>query len=151
VANLIISPGTRLNGSGCEVFPSDLCLHIPETTLYTYPDVMVICGKPEMLDQEFDTLLNPRLIVEVQWKAPPNYDRGNKVMLYRRMASLQDYVMIDSTMLSATVLSRTVEEGVWNLRETTKTTDELILPSLGLRLPLGEVYRGVDFNEQNIK
>ncbi|HLK97332.1 MAG TPA: Uma2 family endonuclease [Hymenobacter sp.] len=151
VANLIISLGARLSGSGCEVFPSDLRLHIPETTLYTYPDVMVVCGKPEMLDEEFDTLLNPRLIVEVQSESTANYDRGNKAMLYRRIASLQDYVMIDSTMLSAAVLSRTAEEGVWNLRETTKSTDELILPSLGLRLPLEEVYRGVDFNEQNNK
>ena len=143
VSNLIGILYSRLRGSGCEVFPSDLRLHIPETTLYTYPDVMVVCGKPEMLDQEFDTLLNPRLIIEVLSESTANYDRGNKALLYRRIASLHDYVMLDSTAVAATVLSRTPDSGVWTLRETTSRTDELLLPSLDLRLPLEEVYRGV--------
>ena len=146
VANLIIALGTRLRGSSCEVFPSDLRLHIPETTLFTYPDVMVICGKPELLEAGFDTVLNPILIIEVQSESTANYDRGNKAHLYRRIASLRDYVMVDSTALHAAVLSRTPDAGLWNLRETARLEDELFIPGLELRLPLEEVYRGVTFD-----
>lgn len=145
VANLITSLGTRLRNSSYEVFPSDLRLHIPETTLFTYPDVMVICGKPELLENGFDTVLNPTVIIEVQSQSTANYDRGNKAHLYRRIAALHDYVMIDSTALHAAVLSRTPDAGLWNLREAARRTDELFIPSLKLQLPLEEVYRGVDF------
>lgn len=145
VANLIIALGTRLRGSSCEVFPSDLRLHIPETTLFTYPDVMVICGKPELLENGFDTVLNPTVIIEVQSESTANYDRGNKAHLYRRITSLREYVMIDSTALHAAVLSRTPDAGLWTLRETTRRADELVIASLEVSLPLGEVYRGVDF------
>lgn len=145
VANLIIALGTRLRGSSCEVFPSDLRLHIPETTLFTYPDIMVICGKPELLAEGFDTVLNPTLLIEVLSPSTANYDRGNKAHLYRRIASLRDYAMIDSTALHAAALSRTPDEGLWTLRETRRRTDELVLPGLQLRLPLEEVYRGVVF------
>ncbi|TKK71925.1 Uma2 family endonuclease [Ilyomonas limi] len=51
-----------LKGRPCDVFGSDLRIHIPSNTLYTYPDAIIICGKPQLPDDEFDTVLNPSVI-----------------------------------------------------------------------------------------
>ena len=52
-----------LKGKSCDVFGSDLRIHIPSNTLFTYPDAIIIYGKPQMLDEEFDTVLNPSVIL----------------------------------------------------------------------------------------
>jgi len=142
VANLITALSNLLRDSSCEVYPSDLRLHIPETTLFTYPDVLVICGKPEMLDEKFDTVLNPTLLVEVLSPSTANYDRGNKAHLYRRIASLQHYLLVDSSSVYVGLESRTTA-ATWTLRETTDSTTEIWLPGLEVVLPLSEIYRNV--------
>src|SRR5262245_30305688 len=48
VANLVVSLGSQLKGGPCAVLPSDMRVRVPETGLYTYPDVSVICGEPEL-------------------------------------------------------------------------------------------------------
>ena len=61
--NMIIGLGSALRGSSCRVFNSDMRVHIPATTLYTYPDVSVVCGEP--LFFQTDNLLNPIVLVEM--------------------------------------------------------------------------------------
>src|SRR5436305_14352430 len=57
--NLLRLIADGLGAGGCEIFDSDVRIHIPENSLYTYPDLSVVCGKPEVLDNQNDTLLNP--------------------------------------------------------------------------------------------
>src|SRR5437016_5156212 len=64
VGNLITALNVALRGR-CLVYPSDMRVFVPGTGLYTYPDVSVICGAPEFLDDERDTLLNPLVLCEV--------------------------------------------------------------------------------------
>lgn len=63
--NLSISVGSFLRGKSCRTYSSDLKVHIPANSLYTYPDLLVVCGKEQFVDDKTDTLLNPRIIVEV--------------------------------------------------------------------------------------
>ena len=56
---------SRLKGRTCEVYPIDMRVRVRQTTLFAYPDVVVVCGEPRFEDDVFDTLLNPTLIVEV--------------------------------------------------------------------------------------
>src|SRR4051794_26838146 len=65
VANLIASLHQQLRAGPCQTLPSDMRVQVDATGLYTYPDVIVVCGEPKFLDENRDTLLNPRLIVEV--------------------------------------------------------------------------------------
>ena len=81
---------------GCRAFGSDLRLHIPLNRLYTYPDVTVICGSPEFLDQQHDTVLNPSIIFEILSPSTENHDRGKKFMLYRSIPTLKEYILIGS-------------------------------------------------------
>src|SRR6185436_11448086 len=75
VSNLIIELGRQLKTKPCRVSASDLRLRVSPTGLYTYPDVIVVCGEPQFADNQNDTLLNPTLIVEVLSDSTRDYDR----------------------------------------------------------------------------
>lgn len=146
VANLIRALGKRLP-VGCMPLASDMRSHIPVHSLYKYPDVVVVCGKPQFLDNQFDTLLNPSLLVEVLSPSTRAYDMGEKATRYRAIGSLQYYLMVDSTAFYAALLTRTERPGQWLLTETTDPTATLPLTALGCELPLVEVYAGVEFGQ----
>jgi Uma2 family endonuclease len=84
VRNLVQKLGIRLGAGDCEVFSGDLRLHVPSTGLYTYPDVMVICGSPALTDTDFDTVTNPAVVIEVLSESTKDYDRGQTFENYRR-------------------------------------------------------------------
>ncbi len=73
VGNVVIALGTRLRGKACFTLPSDQRTHVPATGLYTYPDVSVICGDPQRHRKDSETLLNPRVLVEVLSKSTEGY------------------------------------------------------------------------------
>jgi Uma2 family endonuclease len=85
----------RLAGRGpCQVFNSDMRLKIEATGLYTYPDIQVACGKLAFEDEQEDTLLNPKLIVEVLSNSTAAWDRGQKFWHYRHLESLSEYLLV---------------------------------------------------------
>ena len=63
--------------------------------MYAYPDVSVVCGKLQLADEQKDILLNPIVIFEVLSPSTEQYDRGEKFQLYRTIASLREYVLVD--------------------------------------------------------
>ena len=79
------------------VFREQLKNHIPQNTLYTYPDILIVCDQPKLSDEYFDTLLNPAVIIEILSLSTANYDRGTKFDLYREIESLKEYNLLDST------------------------------------------------------
>ena len=84
----------QLKGKPCELYSSDLRVKVSPTGMYTYPDVVVVCGRPALEDDQFDTLTNPTLIVEVLSPSTEAYDRGEKFAHYRRLESLVEYVLV---------------------------------------------------------
>src|SRR5208337_5226819 len=63
-ANLSRAVGNQLADRPCETYVSDMRVCIEATGLYTYPDVVVVCGQPRFQDSHVDTLLNPTVLVE---------------------------------------------------------------------------------------
>ena len=63
--NIIAELGTKLKGKKCRAFGSDLRIHIPKNTLYTYPDISIICGEIDTTDDSFDTAKNPSVLIEI--------------------------------------------------------------------------------------
>jgi Uma2 family endonuclease len=92
--NIVASLRSQFAGRDCEVYQSDMRVKVDRKGLYTYPDVVAACEGPKFEDDEFDTLINPRVIVEVLSKSTEDNDRGTKFEMYRRLASLQDYVLV---------------------------------------------------------
>ena len=97
VTNLVSELRLQLKGRPCEVYPSNMRVKVSATGLYTYPDVVVVCGEPTFEDESVDTLLNPTLIIEVLSDSTEAYDRGGKFAHYRKLASLMEYVLIAQT------------------------------------------------------
>ena len=144
--NVISALDQRLGDGPCEILPSDQRVHIPILELFTYPDAVVVCGPPQMLpDTYLDTLLNPTLIVEVLSPSTRGYDRRDKFAFYRATASLRQYLMLDSERLLAELYTRDPDRpGHWDFQEITDPAADVPLDSIGCRVPLAALYRGVE-------
>ena len=77
----------------CDVLSSDQRVRLRENQ-YVYPDVVVVCGEPELADDQPPSLLNPRLVVEVLSDSTEGRDLGWKVEAYLRIASLDEYWIV---------------------------------------------------------
>jgi len=95
-ASVTASLGAQLRGRPCRVYSSDLRLRVHETGLATYPDVSVVRGKLELdpEDRRAQTIMNPRVVVEVLSPSTEAYDRGEKLAHYKRVESLQEIVLV---------------------------------------------------------
>lgn len=143
--NFLVHLGLKLKGKNCQPYGSDLRLHIPSNTLYTYPDITVVCGKEELLDRNFDTLLNPIFIAEVLSPSTRDYDTGGKFGLYRSIESLKEYWTISSYEYRLQKFVKNETNNTWILSETTNPKDSMNLESLGLTISMIELYEGVTF------
>ena len=132
----------RLKGRGCFVQSSDLRVQVAATGLYAYPDLTVLCGPPQFADQAFDTLLNPRVIVEILSASTAAYDRTVKFAHYRKLESLQDYLLVAQDEMKVERYSRRSPHH-WEYWESLGVDDEVEIPSLAVRFPLSEIYDGV--------
>ncbi len=137
--NLIASLVIALKGKGCRPYGSDMRVHIPENTLFTYPDVSVICGEVKTIKEDTNTVSRPTVIFEILSPSTSNYDRGIKFMLYRAIPSLKDYILVDSQSVHVEHFAIN-KEGLWQLEEYNKLQQEVIIESLKVRLSLKEVY-----------
>jgi Uma2 family endonuclease len=134
----------QLKGRPCVVFMSDMRLCVSPTGLYTYPDVMAVCGDRQYLDAEVDTLLNPTVIVEVLSASTESYDRGRKFRHYQHLPSLQEYVLIAQDEVSVERYTRRGDD--WVLSVFTRLDDTLRLTSIDCEIPLREIYDKVEFS-----
>jgi Uma2 family endonuclease len=143
VANVIGELRSQLKGRPCTTYPSDMRVKISPTGLYAYPDVTVVCGEAQFEDTQQDTLLNPTLIVEVLSETTEAYDRGSKFAHYRKLTSLQEYVLITQTKPHVEHYVRQPDNR-WLLAEADSVHDTVHLPSIDCHLALSEVYDKVD-------
>lgn len=141
VGNLVAELRSALRSRGCFVCPSDMRVKITASERYTYPDVTVVCGEPELEDEQRDTLLNPTPLVEVLSDSTESYDRGETFAHYRRLPSLTDYLLVAQTEILVEHFARQ-PDGSWLLR-TYGPGETLALPSLGCELLLSEIYLNV--------
>ncbi len=127
-----------LSGRPCRVFSSDVRVRVRATGLATYPDVSVVCGKLETDGEDPDAIANPIVIVEVLSASTEAYDRGEKARHYRKIESLQEYVLVSSSSPRVEVHRRNAE-GRWEIDEA-GPGEQVVLSSIDVRLDLGAVY-----------
>ena len=144
VGNLIREIGTQFKGRRCEVHPTEIRVKVSASGLYTYPDVVVVCGEPVFEDDTFDTLLNPTVLIEVLSPSTESYDRGAKAGQYRRLPSLREYVLITQDRAQVEVFIRQ-DNGDWLLREAGDLDSSVVLSSVSVSLPLREIYDRITF------
>ena len=143
VGNLLRALGALLKDRRCLVFPSDQRVHIEATGLFTYPDVSVACDEIHFHPKFRDTLLNPRVLVEVLSDSTEAYDRGAKFGHYRTIPSLQEYVLV-SQHAHRVEHYRRLDSDQWVFTAYDGAAASVALPILGCALPLAEVYDKLD-------
>lgn len=129
----------------CEVFNSDVRLWVPSYDLFTYPDIMVICGETEYYAGRTDSVLNPVVIGEVLSRSTGGYDQGAKFAMYRSLPSLQEYLLIDQYRLHVDHFQK-VATGRWLLTEFENPEDLVTLESINVKISLRQIYRRVDWS-----
>ena len=141
--NLAAEFTRKLAGHRCQPFNADLRVKIEASGLYTYPDLSVVCGEDQHVDEEQDNLTNPTLIVEVLSPSTENYDRGRKFEHYRQIPSLKEYLLVSQDQPRIEQFIR--QSNQWVLRDAVGLKTKLVLPSLKISLSLAAVFRGVKF------
>ena len=136
----------QLKNGACRVLTSDMRVKVNATGLYTCPDIVIVGEEPQFEDSYFDTLLNPRVVVEVLFESTEKYDRGDKFGHYRKVASLQEYVLVaqDRPLVERYVRQ---EGGDWLLTAVNGLTETFSFGTVDVRIALAEIYRGVTFPE----
>ena len=139
ILNLASRIGDHLDGTPCQVFAENMKVQLADEGVL-YPDVLVTCGKAEAGDEQVVT--DPKLIIEVLSPSTKGYDKRDKFILYRTLASLREYVLIDPVKRQIEVFTL-AEAGAWLLTDQTKA-DALSLASIDCRLPTELVFKGVE-------
>jgi Uma2 family endonuclease len=146
--NLLAGLHHQLRGKPCEVLGSDMRVWIPATCLYTYPDVVAVCGEPQLADAHRDTLMNPVFLAEILSPSTEAYDRGRKFEHYRTVESLQEYLLVAQDHMHADLYTRQ-PDGSWLLHEASHAEDRVELQSLVCQLSLGDLYENVNLPASN--
>jgi Uma2 family endonuclease len=140
-SNLFGDLAYQLKGKPCRAYGSDLRIHIPENTLYTYPDISVICGEIIPSKTDKDTAVQPTVLIEILSPSTKNYDLGGKFDLYRDIPTLREYILIDSESIRVQAF-RINKENRWELEDYRSIEDVLTVPILGAHVSLKEIYEG---------
>jgi Uma2 family endonuclease len=146
--NIFLALGNKLKGKSCRPHTSDTRVHIQQNTLFTYPDLSVVCGDPEYLNNDELNLLNPTVIFEVLSPSTQSYDKGEKFSLYRDIPTLKEYVLVDPDHIWADVFHLN-ERGHWQLTEYRSITETLQIKAIKVSLKMSIVYEGTKVQPQS--
>jgi Uma2 family endonuclease len=136
-SNLLVGLAIRLKEKSCRPFGSDFRIHIPENTLYTYPDISIVCGT--FPTATGDPPKRPTAIIEILSESTNHYDRSEKFQLYRDIPTLKEYILVDSESVMIEAF-RINERHKWELETYPTTANDLLIPALELSIPLQEIY-----------
>ncbi len=137
--NLIIALGNALKGNPCRPYGSDMRIHIPENSLFTYPDISIICGEVIFSPEDEDTAIRPTVIIEILSPSTSQYNRGAKFKLYRDIPTLKEYILVESELITVEAY-RINEKDRWELQEYKSLSDILNIPVVNIQIPLADIY-----------
>ena len=134
----------QFKGRPCRTYSNDMRVMVSKTRLYTYPDVIAVCGEPTFANRKRNTLLNPAVIVEVLSESTESYDRGEKFAHYRTLETLTDYILVAQDKMCLEHYVRQPDDR-WLLTVVSDPQGALEIGSIGCVLQLADVYEKVEF------
>lgn len=144
VANLIGHLYPQVRRDGCRIFPSDMRVQALDQSVYTYPDITVVCGTPQYADPNEMTLINPTIIIEILSPATEARDRTEKFVYYRSIDTLQEYILIAQNTPYVQRYTRQTPH-FWYVHLTDDLADEITLEAMSCTLAMRAIYDGMDF------
>ena len=134
-----------LRQTAYDVFMSDLRLWIPDFSLYTYPDVMVVETPLIFAENRQDTIINPIAIAEILSDSTEKYDRGDKFRMYRTIPSFKEYLLISQTAMQVEKFAKN-DANQWVLSEYAGKDAKIVFASFEFEIGLDELYNRVDLD-----
>jgi Uma2 family endonuclease len=148
VANITEFLGAKIRGK-CRIFPSEMKVWVKKRNKFFYPDLTIICDKPDFYKNRRDTIVNPKMIIEVLSKSTASFDRAEKFLSYQTLNSMEEYVLISQEKaLVEQYVKR--EDGNWIYQATFGFESEVAFSSIQTPLKLSEIYDLVEFEEENL-
>lgn len=137
-----IKENLRSKNSSCKTLNSDAKIFIKKLNSFVYPDASVVCDKIEESEKGHG-ICNPTLIVEVLSKSTEGYDRGAKFSNYRKIPTLQEYVLIEQEKAEVEVFYRPLNTDLWKISTYTGLGAIVLLESIDLEVPMSRIYLDV--------
>jgi Uma2 family endonuclease len=132
----------KLKGKTCRPFNCDQRIYIPQNSLFTYPDISIICGEIKTLNNDEWNILNPSVIIEVLSPGTKDYDRGGKFKFYRDIPTLKEFILVDSEAVNIEAF-RINDNGYWELQEYKEARTALLIKTIGVAISVEEIYEGI--------
>jgi Uma2 family endonuclease len=145
--NLIYQLANQLDRTACHVLALNMRVFVRSIEFFCYPDLMITCGPPELLDAHEDNLLNPIVLLEILSDSTEAYDRGEKFRRYQAIPSLKTYILVSQKGMAVDIFDRRPDDpSAWTLRSATGPDGVLRIDSLPtpIAIPLSDVYYGLD-------
>ncbi len=149
VTNLTETLSPQLKKKNCRTFSNDLKIWIPGREKFFYPDLSIVCGKLEFYRNRRDTILNPKMVVEVLSESTASFDRSEKFWLYQTVESLQEYVLISQDKAVVEQYLRR-GDGNWIYRSTIGVESAAAFESVETEIRLSDIYDLIEFTEENL-
>ena len=148
VSNLVTELNVQLRRRPCSVYSTGLKVRVSETGLFTYPDVIVVCGELDLQGKRKGVLLNPTVIVEVLSNSTELYDRTGKFEHYRRLKSIQSYLLVSQKIMRVELYERKANDQ-WLLTVCDEEEGALEISSIGCTLANADIYNKVALEPGN--
>lgn len=134
--NLASALREHLRGTPCQSLIADMKLNVQAMDAFYYPDVMVTCNDADKVAELY--IEHPKLIIEVLSDSTSAYDRGAKFAAYRKIESLEEYVLVDIDRKGVESFRRQ-PDGLWLLRDFTGG-ESCVFESVALTMPMARVF-----------
>ncbi len=148
--NLVVEAGTRMKGGACQIWSTDQRLKIDRTGLYTYPDLVIVCGQPEYDSEDQDTLVNAQVVVEILSPSTERYDRGAKFGHYQQLPSVREYVLVSQDRKQVERFVRQPDE-TWVLTKFADPDGVFEFATVPIRIPMCDLYARVQIEEGELR
>lgn len=140
--NLFAALRAHLRATPCRVFMADIRVRVEKANAHYYPDILVSCGPGvQKIDLQTRAVDDPILIVEVLSNHTEATDRREKLLAYRTLPSLKEYVLVSQNEARVEIHRRLPESGWENIEYS--GLEAVDFASVDLKLDMREIYEGV--------
>ncbi len=143
IRNLLSRLNEKLDGSDCETFFVDIKVYVKKLNRYYYPDLLVVCGE---INQNEHFTNSPLIIIEILSPSTALTDRREKMFAYKEIESLVEYILIEQNKIYAEIYRRRTD-GLWSWIEFDEN-EEIEFDSIGFKMRMTDVFKGIEFPEQ---
>ncbi len=138
--NLTREASFGLLGKSCEALSPNMKVRTSTASLFSYPDLTIVCGEPLFHDRKKDVVINPRMIFEVLSPSTERYDRSKKFQRYKLgNETLTDYILIAQETVLVEHFHKD-QNGKWIYENYSELNDVLRLPEIELEIALEKLY-----------